>query len=197
MSTDVRNTRARWALAGVAAIMLAVGVAWPAAARPAQDGGERPGPTAVPFEDRAGGTSSGAADAAGSAVAAVASGLTYSTVSPCRAFDSRQADGPIGFGYGYSLDLLTPCDLPLDGSVDAIMANVISVNAVGTGYVRSSAYDPTGTDPGATVLNFNNGLVSSNAVPLNVCVGCAYDIDIWVPSQSRTHIVLDVVGYFS
>ncbi len=77
------------------------------------------------------------------------------------------------------------------------MANVISVNTVGTGYVRSSAYDPTMTAPGATVLNFNNKLVSSNAVPLSTCVGCAFEIDVWVPSPATTHIVVDVVGYFS
>ena len=52
------------------------------------------------------------------------------------------------------------------------------------------------TAPGATVLNFNNKLVSSNAVPLSTCVG-TFEIDVWVPSPATTHIVVDVVGYFS
>ena len=63
-------------------------------------------------------------------MAAAATNLTYTTVEPCRAFDSRQAGIPLGFGGGYSLSPSLACGLPTDGSVAAIMANVISVNAV-------------------------------------------------------------------
>lgn len=133
--------------------------------------------------------------------AVAATNLTYSTVDPCRTFDSRQVDGPFGRGEGYYLDLTGPCGLPTDGSVKAVMANVISVDAAGTGYVRAAAFDPSLPSAGATILNFNNRLVSSNAVPLQVCdvatTTCDWDVDLWIPAQATSNIVIDVLGYFS
>ena len=133
--------------------------------------------------------------------AAAATNLSYSTVDPCRTFDSRQAGGPFGRGEGFFLNMLDPCGLPSDGSVKAVMANVISVDARGTGYVRAAAFDPAGPGPSATVLNFNNRLVSSNAIPLPVCdiatSTCEWDVDLWIPSASTSNIVIDIVGYFS
>ncbi len=136
-----------------------------------------------------------------SAFALTASNLTYSTVDPCRTFDSRQTGGPFGRGQGYFLDVTSPCGLPTDGSVKAVMVNVISVDAQGSGYVRATAYDPTFSSPGATVLNFNDRLISSNAIPLAVCdpavTVCDWDVDMWIPANATSNIVLDLVGYFS
>jgi len=139
--------------------------------------------------------------AAAAPLAVAATNLTYSTVEPCRTFDSRTAGGPFGRGDGYVLNMTGPCGLPDDGSVKAVMANVISVDATGTGYVRASAHDPTMSSAGATVLNFNNRLVSSNAVPLTMCdtatTACAWDVDLWIPANATSNIVIDIVGYFS
>jgi hypothetical protein len=189
-------------MAAVAALALGIGVL-PAAAGPATGGqvpGERTGAAAEGHGPQT--PAPGAAEAEDPPMsAAAATNLSYSTVDPCRTFDSRQAGGPFGRGEGFYLNLLDPCGLPSDGSVKAVMANVISVDAVGTGYVRAAAFDPTGTGPSATVLNFNNRLVSSNAIPLPVCdiatSTCEWDVDLWIPSASTSNIVLDIVGYFS
>lgn len=135
------------------------------------------------------------------AAAAVATNLSYSTVEPCRTFDSRSAGGAFGFGEGYFLRFTGACGVPADGSVKAVMASVISVNAAGSGYVRATAWDPSFSSPGATILNFNNGLISSNAVALPICdvtvLTCDWDLDLWIPAAARSNIVIDVLGYFS
>src|SRR5262245_21425805 len=195
---------ARRGIAALAVLVLAAGIAMamPAGARPSA--ADRPaaprsgGPRAEAHAARAAG---GSAAAAPSAAAANATGLTYSTVDACRTFDSRQAGGPFGFGDGFFIKLTGDCGLPDDGSVKAVMANVISVNATGTGALKAAPFEPTHTAPAATVLNVNKNLVSSNAIPLSVCdrtaTTCDFDIDIFIPSAAASNIVLDVVGYFS
>jgi hypothetical protein len=139
----------------------------------------------------------------GDSVAALAAtNMTYTAVDPCRAFDSRQFGPPFGGGAGYVIFLTDVCGVPF-GPAKAVMANVIVVNATGTGYVRAFAWE-TGTSE-ATVVNFNNKLVSSNAIPLPVCdvdvapAGCADgDTVIYIPPlTAKAQVVLDVVGYFS
>jgi hypothetical protein len=201
-----RSRRTRWGAAVLAALALGVGVtvALPASAGPAgQDAA--PAADGPSSEKHSALTTRSTADASAAdttvAAAALATNLSYSTVEPCRAFDSRQAGGPFGFGDGFFLAFGGSCGLPGDGSIRAVMANVISVNATGTGYVRATAWDPTFSSPGATILNFNNGLVSSNAVPLPVCdptvITCDWDVDLWIPAAATSNIVIDVIGYFS
>lgn len=206
MGMRLRTRRARWGTAALATLALGVGVtvALPAAAGPA---GQDAAPAADGPSSEAHGplTTRSAADATAAeaplAAAAVATNLSYSTVEPCRAFDSRTAGGPFGFGDGFFLRFTGFCGVPADGTVRAVMANVISVNASGTGYVRATAWDPTFASPGATILNFNNRLVSSNAVPLSVCdptvITCDWDVDLWIPAAATSNIVIDVIGYFS
>lgn len=202
MKTGLRSRRARWA-AAAAGFVLGMGIVIPAAARPdaaGQAGGPEDGPTAQAHGPR---TAQDAGDAATGplSAAAAATNLTYSTVDACRTFDSRLVGGPFGRGEGYFLNMTTACGLPEDGSVKAVMANVIAVNTSGTGYVRAAPYDPTFTAPAATVLNFNNNLVSSNAVPLTLCDRtvevCDWDLDLWIPANATSNIVIDIVGYFS
>jgi hypothetical protein len=200
----LQSRGARRGVAALAVLALAAGIAMamPAGARPSA--ADRPaaptreGPKAVAHHA---GSRSAATAAAPSAAAANATGLTYSTVDACRTFDSRQVGGPFGFGDGFFIKLTGDCGVPDDGSVKAVMANVISVNATGTGALKAAPFEPTHTAPAATVLNFNKNLVSSNAIPLSVCdrtaTTCDFDIDIFIPSAAASNIVLDVVGYFS
>jgi hypothetical protein len=187
----------------MAAVALGAAIAVPAWASPGTTAQERAGEGSE-FRP-AGEVGAQKADAAegsasSSAAALAASNLTYNTVDPCRTFDSRATGGAFGYGAGYWLNLLDPCGLPADGSVKAVMANVISVNAVGSGYVRAAAY-PAMTNSSATVLNFNNQMISSNAVPLPVCDFsvdvCDWDTEIWIPSASQSNVVIDILGYFS
>jgi hypothetical protein len=149
-------------------------------------------------------TSDGAAQAAPGDVAALAAtDLTYNTVVPCRLFDTRtDGDGPVGVGkqfLGWDLNIQGACGLPDDNSVKAIMVNIIAVNTTGTGYVRAAEV-PLHPDDGPTVLNFNNGLVSSNAIPLTMCDIaadlCEFDFGFLVHGGS-SNIVFDLVGYFA
>ena len=207
MGMSLRSRRARWGAAALAALALGVGVTvtLPASAGPAgQDAA--PAADGPSYQAHGAQTTRSAADAGAAdatvAAAAMATNLSYTTVEPCRAFDSRQAGGPFGFGDGFFLAFAGFCGLPDDGSVKAVMANVISVDASGTGYVRATAWDPAITSPGATILNFNNRLVSSNAVPLPMCdvavmPACDWDVDLWIPAAARSNIVIDVIGYFS
>ena len=207
MGGVLKSRRVRWGATTLGALVLGLAVSTALPAGAGTSGAERAaepdrdGPTAEAQGPRDAGGQAEAAEAAPLAAAALATNLTYSTTEPCRTFDSRQAGGPFGHGAGFSLDLLTPCGLPADGSVKAVMANVIAVDAVGTGYVRAAAWEPTATAPGATILNFNNRLVSSNAVPLTICdqavMTCDWDLDLWIPAQARSNIVIDIVGYFS
>jgi hypothetical protein len=151
-----------------------------------------------------GGASRSASEAApGDVTALAASGLTYSTVTPCRLFDTRQTGlGTIGAGrpyVGYDLIFQGGCGVPADGSVKAVMVNLIAVNTRGTGYVRAAEY-PLDPNSGATVLNFNNNLVTSNAIPINMCdtatATCDADLGFLVNLGSG-HFVFDLVGYFS
>ena len=160
------------------------------------------GATATPIPS--GGASRSASEAApGDVTALAASGLTYSTVTPCRIFDTRQTGlGTIGAGrpvIGYDLVFRGACGLPDDGSVKAVMVNVIAVNTRSTGYVRAAEY-PLDPNSGATVLNFNNNLVTSNAIPINMCdtstTTCDADLGFLVNLGSG-HFVFDLVGYFS
>jgi hypothetical protein len=143
-----------------------------------------------------------ASQPADSAVALAASNMTYTAVDPCRAFDSRLFGPPFGGGDGYLVFLTDVCGVPF-GATKAVMANVIAVNTTGTGYVRAFAWE-TGTSE-ATVVNFNNKLVSSNAIPLPVCdvdvapEACADgDTVIYIPpATAKAQIVIDIVGFFS
>jgi hypothetical protein len=166
--------------------------------------GQQPGAaTATPI--RAGGAADRSASAAapGDVTTLAASNLSYSTVDPCRIFDSRTTGfGTIGAGrpvIGYDLIFRGACGLPADGSVKAVMVNVIAVNTRGTGYVRSTDY-PFDPNSGPTVLNFNDNLVTSNAIPLTMCDTStqACDADLgFIVNLGSGHIVFDLVGYFS
>jgi hypothetical protein len=151
-----------------------------------------------------GGASRSASEAApGDVTALAASGLTYSTVTPCRLFDTRQTGlGTVGAGrpyVGYDLIFRGGCGIPADGSVKAVMVNLIAVNTRSTGYVRAAEY-PLDPNSGATVLNFNNNLVTSNAIPINMCdtatSTCEADLG-FVVNLGSGHFVFDLVGYFS
>jgi hypothetical protein len=201
-----RLVRGRAAVAGIAlAGVIALVLGPTAAADPSA--GDRPvsvaqatdRPASAPITAPSGTASAGDSVAA-DAVAVAATNLTYNTVDACRAFDSRQfSSSPIPPNFGFDIGITGGCGVPADGTVQAIMVNMISVGARGTGYVRAAPY-PFETNSNATVLNFNGGLVSSNGIPLSICDAsvefCEWDFDFFVFGSS-THIVIDVIGYFA
>jgi hypothetical protein len=169
------------------------------ASRPQQ---EAPAATSRPITS--GTDRSAEAEAAPGDVAALAaSNLSYNTIEPCRLFDTRQTgDGTIGDGrpvFGYDLGVQGACGLPADGSVKAVMVNAVANTTRGTGYARAVDY-PLDPFSGPAVLHFNNGMVSSNAVPLSVCdtstQTCTYDLT-FIVEGGPTHIVFYLIGYFA
>ncbi len=92
---------------------------------------------AWPTAPQAGATPSGRTDV-------LASGLVYTPLPyTCRIVDTRTGFGPVGAGQRtntYHAGLTTDCDVPGDGTVRAVMVNVIAVGATGTGYIRAAAY---------------------------------------------------------
>jgi hypothetical protein len=133
---------------------------------------------------------------------AAATNLSYNTVNPCRAFDSRTSAGRVGQGetyIGYSLQLRGGCGIPDTAAVKAVAANIIVVDTKGSGYVREAAY-PIEVNGQATVLNFNNTLLASNESPLPICepavATCTWDVDFYINAGSA-NIVFDVFGYYS
>jgi hypothetical protein len=206
MSTRSSVSRRAWRGALIALVAVALGTSTTAGASETgrshtsqQDGAA----TAEPITPGSGPSEQATAAAPGDVTALAASNLSYSTVDPCRIFDTRTTgQGTVGAGrpvVGYSLIFQGLCGLPDDGSVKAVMVNVIAVNTQGTGYVRSADH-PFDPNSGATVLNFNNGLVTSNAIPLTMCDTasdpCDYDLGFLVNAGSG-HVVFDLVGYFS
>lgn len=194
------------AIFGLVAVCLALAVGTMAAANPSAS--DRPTVAGAPAQASRSGepqaitgpvAETGVATSADAAVALAATNLTYNTVDPCRVFDSRNFGGPIPPGAGYRIVIASLCGIPFDGTVKAVMVNAIAVNTTGTGYVRAAAY-PIEENFQATILNFNNGLVSSNGIAVPICdssvQACDFDLDFIVNTGS-SHIVFDVMGYFS
>jgi hypothetical protein len=206
MSERSSVSRRVWRGALVALVAVALGTATTAGASDtgtSRNQQEGPAATAEPITPGSGPAGEAEPAAPGDVAALAASNLSYNTVDACRLFDTRQTgDGTVGAGrpvIGYSLPVQGFCGIPADGSAKALMVNVIAVSTRGTGYVRSAEH-PVFPNDGATVLNFNNALVSSNAIPLNLCdtatTTCDFDLGFIVNGGSG-HFVFDVVGYFA
>jgi hypothetical protein len=202
-----RVPRRMWRGALVALVAIALGASSTAeasdAGRAAGSQQQDPAATARPITPGSARAEQSTAATAGDVSALAATGLTYSTVDPCRIFDTRWTGaGTVGAGrpyVGYDLRFQGVCGIPDDGSAKAVMVNVIAVITRGTGYVRATDY-PFDPNSGATVLNFNDGLISSNGIPIPMCDSstqvCDWDLGFTVNTGS-SHIVFDVLGYFS
>jgi streptogramin lyase len=124
------------------------------------------------------------------------SASSFFTVTPCRAVDTRNANGPLG---GPALTANVPRTFGIAGqcgippSARAISANVTVVGAATPGYI--TIY-PGGTSiPLVSALNYRAGQVrANNAV---VSLGAAGDVTVFAGQPSGTvHFILDVNGYF-
>jgi hypothetical protein len=149
--------------------------------------------------------------------AAAQQDLVYTAVSPCRIVDTRSSTGGVlvvgaaqtfnvagGTNYSGQGGSASGCGIPgFAGSpaapqVQAVFVNLVAITPSGPGNLKAWA---TGTsEPTATALNYQ--LLSPN---LNVANGIAVPIsqtqqsgDLTIKaSVSNTHLVVDVVGYFT
>jgi hypothetical protein len=139
--------------------------------------------------------------------------LAYTAVTPCRIADTRQAGGSLAVGLprdfrvtGVGLQgqggSAAGCAVP-QGPVRAVVVNFVAVNPTGPGNLRGWAYStPPVGPPAASILNYAAvpGLNIANAIVVPICQGtpadCPFDLRVQA-SASGSHLVMDVVGYFS
>ncbi|MGH9336460.1 MAG: hypothetical protein ACRD21_22210, partial [Vicinamibacteria bacterium] len=140
--------------------------------------------------------------------------LVFTPVVPCRLLDTRLAGGIMGANTtrdfrvtGSGLDVqggnAAGCGIPF-GPAKAAIVNFTAVTPTGAGNLRAYAWDsPAPAAPLAATQNY--GLVSgqiafNNGTAVPLCntgsPPCTFDIII-SNHVSSTHVVADIVGYFS
>jgi hypothetical protein len=136
--------------------------------------------------------------------------LVYTPVTPCRIIDTRPGAVPLQPGSvrnfrvtGIGLDVqggsASGCNVPM-GPATAAVINFVAVQATGPGNLR--AWPFAGPVPTASIINYTlfPGLNLANGLVQPLCAAGAAlcDRDIHVQADvSATHVVADVLGYFS
>lgn len=161
----------------------------------------------------------GAAAAVPSSAQVLSSNLLYTAIQPCRILDTRLAGGILNPGSMRPINVVGMTDYSSQGGfagdchipgwstsgtsvpqVQAIVVNLIAVGAMGPGDLRAWPTDQS--RPNASVINFadqaaGGGLNLANGVVIPVRQA-AQGNDITLQADSAaTHVVADVVGYFS
>jgi microcystin-dependent protein len=138
--------------------------------------------------------------------------LVYTPVRPCRVVDTRLAGGSIapatirdfrvtGSALHAQGGNAAGCSVPF-GPATAAVINFVAVNATGPGNLRAWDYTtPPQPAPNAAVVNYANiGLNIANGIAVPLCdpaaTTCPFDVRVQA-DVSATHLVADVVGYFS
>jgi hypothetical protein len=121
--------------------------------------------------------------------------LVFTTVTPCRVADTRNANGPFG---GPVMSANSTRSFPIPNSACGIpstaTAYALNITAVPTSTLQYLTLWPDGqTQPTVSTLNSNNGQVVANAAL--VAAGHAGAVDVFVTNQ--TQVIIDIVGYFS
>jgi hypothetical protein len=131
--------------------------------------------------------------------------FVFTPVKPCRIIDTRNAGGPIASGstrsfYVRGANLSSQggnaagCDSPV-GEPLAVVMNIVAVNSTVPGWLTVWPYGET--RPLAGILNYNPTDKTdpiSNAFTVKTS-GAGLDISVYAHGQ--THVVADVMGYFS
>ncbi len=121
--------------------------------------------------------------------------LSFYPIIPCRVVDTRNADDPFGGPVllpGSSRDFAIPfgvCGIP--NNAQAYSLNVTAVPLGPLGYLTLW---PTGqTQPVVSTLNALDGNVTANAA----IVSAGTNGSVSVFATNKTHVLLDVNGYFA
>ncbi|HEX4853962.1 hypothetical protein [Arenimonas sp.] len=132
--------------------------------------------------------------------------LSYYPVTPCRLFDTRLAGGPIeaesvrhfnitiASDYSVQGGAANPCGIGTEGNFAAAVINLTVVMPSAPGYI--TAYPFNAAQPLASSLNYDTGDIVGNEVMVKLDRSAGPQ-DLSVYSFARTHLVGDVVGYFS
>lgn len=151
------------------------------------------------------GAGEGAGEAGRSAIGPMISESSYVAITPCRVVDTRKGGGgSMVHGNVRHWDVRgalsgqggsSNCRIP--SSAESIAANLTAVDPLAQGFLRAKAFDGTSTLPNATVLNYDSSLNATNGTPLPLCRSNCSGGDITIGAfANRTHVVVDVVGYW-
>lgn len=122
---------------------------------------------------------------------APAGGGRFTAVNPGRVLDTRNGAGPVGAGQSINVQVTGLMGVPASG-VSGVALNVTVDQPSSPGYLTVW---PTGeAQPFASSHNFVPGLTVANLVLAKVGAGGQVSI---FNSAGSTHVVADVVGYFS
>ncbi len=121
--------------------------------------------------------------------------LKFHALDPCRVLDTRLADGPLGGPQpqagstrAYAV-LSSTCGVPSSAQAYSLNATVLPAPVLGF-----LTLFPTGaTRPLASTLNAVDGSITSNAAI--VPTGTSGQVSAYV--MERTHLILDINGYFA
>jgi len=140
--------------------------------------------------------------------------LVYTPVTPCRIVNTTVAGGIIGANTTRSLYVngntagtfenqggtTGGCGIP--DTATAVMMNFVAVGPSGPGDFRAFPFSAAPTPPLASVINYSNlpGLNIANGLAQPVCnpatTTCTFDLIVQA-DVAASHLVVDVVGYFS
>ena len=136
--------------------------------------------------------------------------LVYTPIAPCRVVDTRTPGGArtgaLGPATSRTFDLTTTGFAKGQGGAAACAGlpsfshlgwavNITVTGQTGNGWL--TVYPSLGTLPGASTINYSVGQWSlANGVNLTGCFGCGDDIVV-AAELSATHVIIDVVGFFS
>lgn len=109
-------------------------------------------------------------------------------IQPVRAFDSREATGPVSAGTPVSIDVAS---VGVPRSATAVVLTVAATDTTGPGFL--TIWPGTGPRPQTSAVNFDAaGRTVANQVVVGITDGVAS-----VFASATTHIVVDVTGFFA
>lgn len=140
-----------------------------------------------------------------SALGSLTDNLVYTPVTPCRIIDTRStalgilaANTGRQFGissanYSAQGGVATTCGIPLNATAVAI--NVVSTGQTGLGNLK--VVESYGGVPNAAFLNYQPGVNTANA-GISKVASVSSTIGLYIhSSNSASHAVVDIMGYFS
>ena len=120
---------------------------------------------------------------------------SFYTVTPCRAFDTRDVSGPtlgapIGCGTERSFAVAGECEVP--SSATAVSLNLTGTASTAQGNLR--LYPAGSATPLVSTLNYAAGVTRANNAL--AALGADGRISVLCMPSGTTHVILDVNGYF-
>ena len=116
--------------------------------------------------------------------------LSFFTLVPCRAVDTRAGGGPVAAGVDRTFTIAGACEVP--ATARAVSLNVTVTQPTQAGNVR--LFPAGGAVPLASTLNYVAGQTRAN----NAVIGLSDDgrLTVRCAPAGATHLILDVNGYF-